>query len=112
MHFDAPFMPPEPARGAAYGRIFAHFAAHEFFLAERALLDGAQRVAHLPATLVTGRYDMCTPPNNAYALAQCLPLATLTIVPGAGHYPTEHALARACISAGRDLHRRITAETR
>ena len=76
------------------------------------LLDGAQRVAHLPATLVTGRYDMCTPPNNAYALAQCLPLATLTIVPGAGHYPTEHALARACISAGRDLHRRITAETR
>jgi len=112
MHFDAPFTPPDATRGPAYGRTFAHYAAHDFFLAEGALLDGAHRVAHLPATLVTGRYDMCTPPNNAFALAQRLPLATLTIVPGAGHYPTEHALARACVSAGRDLYRCIASATR
>jgi proline iminopeptidase len=112
MHFDAPFVPTDPSRGPAYGRIFAHYAAHDFFLEEGALLRRAHRVAHLPAMLVTGRYDMCTPPDNAFALAERLPLADLRIVPGAGHYPTELALARACVAAGRDLHRRITTESR
>ncbi len=107
MHFDAPFVAPDAARGPAYGRVFAHYAAHDFFVREGELLDGAERIAHLPATLVTGRYDMCTPPNNAYALAQRLPRAELVIVPGAGHYPTEPALARASALAARNLHRRV-----
>ncbi|MFO1393359.1 MAG: alpha/beta fold hydrolase [Steroidobacteraceae bacterium] len=108
MHFEAPFVPADPARGPRYGRIFAHYADHDFFLEEGQLLRDAHRVAHLPAVLLTGRYDMCTTPDNAFALAERLPLADLRIVPGAGHYPTEPALARACITAARDLHRRVT----
>jgi proline iminopeptidase len=112
MHFDAPFTPVDASRGAAYGRIFAHYAANDFFLDDGELLDQAHRVAQLPAILVTGRYDMCTPPDNAFALAERLPHADLRIVPGAGHYPTEPAMARACVAASRDLHRRITRVTR
>lgn len=105
MHFDAPLTPPDPRRGIAYGRIFAHYAAHRFFLRENQLVEDAHRIAHLPALLVTGRYDACTTPDNAYDLARALPLAELRIVAGAGHYPTEAALARACAQASEDMKR-------
>jgi proline iminopeptidase len=99
MHFEPPLSPPDPARGAAYGRIFAHYAAHRFFLEEGQLLRDAPRIAHLPVLLITGRYDSCTPPDNAFDLAQRLPRARLKIVSGAGHYPTEPVLARASVQA-------------
>jgi proline iminopeptidase len=99
MHFDVPLAPPDPQRGTAYGRIFAHYAAHDFFLSENQLIANATRIAQLPALLITGRYDACTTPDNAYDLARVLPRAELRIVAGAGHYPTEHALAVACAQA-------------
>lgn len=109
MRFDAPLIPPDPARGAAYGRIFAHYARHDFFLRENQLLQDAPRIAHLPALLITGRYDCCTPPEGAHALARVLPRAELRIVPAAGHYPTDPAMARACAGALDVLAARIGA---
>ena len=80
----------QPHPGAvAYGKIFAHYAAHSFFVSDTQLLDEAEKVAHLPVELVVGRYDCCCPPNNAYDLAQRLPLCNLVVVPGAGHKVTE-----------------------
>lgn len=108
MHFDAPLAPADEGRGENYGRIFMHYAGNDFFLRENQLLAEATRIAHLPAILVTGRYDMCTPPNNAYDLARQLPRAELRIVPGAGHYPTEQAMASACVRASEDLYRRLS----
>lgn len=99
MHFDAPLAPPDPQRGRVYARIFAHYAARDFFLRENQLIEDAPRIAQLPALLITGRYDACTTPDNAYDLACALPRAELRIVAGAGHYPTEHALAVACARA-------------
>lgn len=108
MHFDAPLAPADPERGRDYGRIFAHYAAHDFFLRENQLVEDAVRIAHLPAVLITGRYDTCTTPDNAYDLARALPKARLRIIPGAGHYPTEHALATACAGANEDVLRMAT----
>ncbi|MBE0546737.1 MAG: alpha/beta fold hydrolase [Rubrivivax sp.] len=93
MHFGAPLQPSDPVRGPAYGRIFAHYAQHHFFLQENQLVRDAQRIAHLPLMQVCGRYDACTTPDNAYDLAQALPHSRLKIVAGAGHYPTEPAMA-------------------
>ena len=112
MHFDAPLAPPDPARGPAYGRIFAHYAANDFFLREGQLLEEASRIVDLPALLVTGRYDCCTTPDNAWDLAQQLHAAELRIVAGAGHYPTEQALAVACATAMPPLRSRIEAAMR
>lgn len=95
MHFDAPLTPPDPARGADYGRIFAHYAAHDFFVDDDQLLRDAHRLKGVPVHLITGRYDCCTTPENAFDLAQVVPHAVLEIVPGAGHYPTEPTFARA-----------------
>jgi proline iminopeptidase len=103
MHFDAPLQPADPARGADYGRIFAHYAAHDFFVDDDELLRNAHRIAHLPAHLITGRYDCCTTPENAHDLKAVLPRATLEIVPGAGHYPTEPTFARAVARAAQQF---------
>ncbi len=99
MHFDAPLVPPDPTRGPDYGRIFAHYAAHDFFVEDDALLRGASRLGAMPVSIITGRYDCCTTPVNAWDLAQALPHARLEITPGAGHYPTEPNFARAVARA-------------
>ena len=99
MRFDPPLMPADPARGPAYGRIFAHYAQHNFFLEEDQLLRDAAHIAHLPLMQITGRYDCCTTPDNAFDLWQVLPDSTLKIVSGAGHYPTESAMAAALTGA-------------
>lgn len=103
MHFDAPIAPPDPARGVDYGRIFAHYAAHDFFVGDDTLLRHADRLAAIPVSIITGRYDCCTPPSNAWALARRLPHARLEIVPGAGHYPTEPAFGHAVARAAQDF---------
>jgi proline iminopeptidase len=107
MHADAPFMPNDGGLAEKYARIFIHYAANNFFLRENQIIEDASRIAHLPAILVTGRYDMCTPPNNAWDLAQVLPKADLRIIRGGGHYPTEHAMAYECARASHDLKRML-----
>lgn len=97
MRFTVPIQPADPQRGPAYGRIFAHYASNHFFIEDDALLRNADRLAGVPVTLLTGRYDACTTPDNAFDLAQRVPQARLRIVPGAGHYPTEERLSLACL---------------
>jgi proline iminopeptidase len=74
-----------------------------------ALLPLADRIAHLPVEMVTGRYDCCCTPENAYDLAARLPRARLVIVPGGGHTGTEVAMAQAVIHAPVRLYHRILA---
>jgi proline iminopeptidase len=109
MKFDVPFAEVDAGRGRAYGRIFAHYARNDFFVHDTQLLDEANRVVHLPVEIVTGRYDCCCTPDNSYDLAARLPSANLTIVPGAGHTPTETAMAQAVARAPERLRQRILA---
>jgi proline iminopeptidase len=103
MHFDVPLQLPDESRGPAYGRMFAHYAANDYFLRENQLLDDCDRLGDMPVILVTGRYDMCTTADNAFDLARCLPNADLRIVSAAGHYPTEKNMSLECVRATRDL---------
>lgn len=107
MHAEAPFAPLEIGAAQNYAQIFIHYAINDFFLREGQLLEDAHRVAHLPAMLVSGRYDMCTPVCNAWDLAARLNNAELQVIPGAGHYPTEPALAQACARASKELRNRL-----
>jgi proline iminopeptidase len=110
MQFDAPVIAPEAAaKGEAYGRVFAHYAANWFFVRDNQLLEDAHRIAHLPIEIVTGRYDCCTPPSNSYDFRAALPNAYLTIVPGGGHFPTEVAMAPEVARAPGRLYERIVA---
>ncbi|HBF85514.1 MAG TPA: alpha/beta hydrolase [Streptomyces sp.] len=63
----------------------AHFAAEGAFTPEAtraALTRTGARVL-----VLTGEFDLNTPPRTAAALAELVPGATLVVQPGAGHYP-------------------------
>lgn len=79
--------PPEYAR--AFARLENHYFRNACFLDEGQLLRDRPRIAHLPAIIVQGRYDMVCPPSGAHALAQGWPLAELRLIPASGHALSE-----------------------
>jgi len=93
----ASFAEDRTALGLA--RIEAHYFANRLFLPEEGLLAGMQRIAHLPAEIVQGRYDMICPPESAFALASAWPRARLTIVSDAGHSALEPGVRAALLAA-------------
>ncbi|MEH1014028.1 prolyl aminopeptidase [Micromonospora sp. CPCC 206060] len=81
-------------------RILSHYGVHGGFLdSDTQLLDGVDRIRHLPAVLIQGRYDLCCPAINAYDLARRWPEAELRVVPDAGHSAREPGIARELIRA-------------
>ncbi|MCX7381796.1 MAG: prolyl aminopeptidase [Alphaproteobacteria bacterium] len=87
-------------RGAlALARLEAHYFAHGLFLGEDGLLGGMDRIAHIPAAIIQGRYDMICPPCSAFDLAAAWPAARLTMIPDAGHSALEPGTRRALVAA-------------
>jgi proline iminopeptidase len=90
-------------------RILSHYALHGGFLtSETQLLDGVDRIRHLPAVIINGRYDACCPPFSAYDLARRWPEAELRIVPDAGHSAAEPGIARELLRATDEFADRLT----
>lgn len=81
------------------GRLEAHYFRHGAFLAHDQLLDGMPRMAHLPAAIVHGRYDMICPVRYAHALLDRWPGARLQVVPDAGHSSVEPGIAAGLVAA-------------
>jgi len=70
----------------AFARIECHYFVNGgFFESENQLLDGVDRIRHIPAVLVQGRYDVVCPMTTAWDLHKAWPEASLRIVPDAGH---------------------------
>jgi pimeloyl-ACP methyl ester carboxylesterase len=69
-----------PVSGRSTGEWFAALMAHD----ETAALP-ALAAAGVPVRVLVGDADRMTPPSHAHALAEALPGAGLTVVPGAGH---------------------------
>ncbi|MEZ5851671.1 MAG: prolyl aminopeptidase [Hyphomicrobiaceae bacterium] len=86
----------------AFARIECHYFVHGGFLShDGALLDGVDRLRHIPCTIVHGRYDVVTPLRNAFDLKARWPEADLRIVPDAGHAMTEPGIVHELIAATR-----------
>ena len=85
-----PGLEGDPDRFAlAFARIENHYFVHDAFLREAALLDRMDRITHLPAVIVHGRYDVVCPVANAWELHAAWPGSELHIVPDAGHAMAE-----------------------
>lgn len=70
----------------AFARIECHYFINKgFFDYDGWLIDHANRISHLPVTIIQGRYDICTPMTTAWDLHQALPQAVFNVVPDAGH---------------------------
>ncbi|MDH5797421.1 MAG: prolyl aminopeptidase [Paracoccaceae bacterium] len=80
--------PAEYAR--AFSRLENHYFVNDGFLEEDGqILRDMNRIAHIPGTIVQGRYDMICPPHMAMELHRRWPASTLRMVPRAGHALSE-----------------------
>jgi len=87
------------------GRLEAHYMAHGAFLEDDQLIRDLGRIAHLPAVIVQGRYDVICPPLAAYRLQQAWPGAQMRMIPDAGHGALETGIARALVAATEQFKR-------
>jgi proline iminopeptidase len=84
----------------AFARIECHYFVNKgFFDRDDQLLANVDRVRHIPAVIVQGRYDVVCPMESAWALHKAWPEAEFVIVPDAGHSMHEPGITRALVSA-------------
>ncbi|WP_433430031.1 prolyl aminopeptidase [Nonomuraea sp. CA-141351] len=91
-----PVPPPDldDAMVVAFARITHHYIGNGGFLPGDGLLAGIDRIRHIPAVIVNGRYDIKTPPSQAWDLHRAWPEAELHIVEDAGHGGSEPGTRR------------------
>ena len=74
----------------AFARIECHFFTNAGFFEEDGwILKNIDRIRHIPAWIVQGRFDVVTPLDSAWALHKAWPESKLEIVWDAGHASTE-----------------------
>lgn len=104
---------PDPGRvqkfggeefAAAFARIECHYFVNGGFLSpETQLLDNVERIRHVPAVIVQGRYDVCTPVASAWELHRAWPEADFRLVPDAGHASSEPGIVDQLVRATDDF---------
>ncbi|HJR71287.1 MAG TPA: prolyl aminopeptidase [Gammaproteobacteria bacterium] len=100
---------PNPAREEHFGsdevalalaRIEAHYFVNRgFFTNENQLLDGVDKIRHIPAVIVQGRYDVVCPIGTAWELHRRWPEADFRVVVDAGHSAYEPGITAELVGA-------------
>lgn len=75
----------EPSFALPISRIEAHYFVNNKFTPENALIENIDKIRHIPAVIIQGRYDMVCPIVAADALHRAWPEARYVIVTHAGH---------------------------
>jgi proline iminopeptidase len=86
---------PGPAQYArAFSRIENHYFSNAGFLEEDGqILRDIEKITHIPATIVQGRFDMICPPKSAQMLKDAWPKCELRMIPLAGHALSEPGIS-------------------
>ena len=97
----------DPEFAAAFARIETHYFVNRGFLdPDDQLLRQVDRIRHIPAVIVQGRYDVVCPMRSAWDLHRAWPEALLRVVPDAGHSAFEPGIARELVAATNRFARR------
>jgi proline iminopeptidase len=90
----------EDLHADALARVECHyFLNHCFFKTDNWLIENVDKIRHIPAVIVQGRYDMVCPFESAWDLHKAWPEAKLEIIPDAGHSASEPGIMDALIRA-------------
>ena len=89
----------EDSHALGLARIEAHYFKNNLFDPEDRLLQELDRVRHIPAVIVQGRYDIICPISTADELHRFWPEAHYVVVPDAGHSAMEPGVRAALIEA-------------
>ena len=78
----------------AFARIECHYFTNRgFFDTDEWLLENVNKIRHIPAVIVQGRYDVVCPMVSAWELHRAFPEADFEIIQDAGHSMTEEGIA-------------------
>ncbi|EPQ27366.1 uncharacterized protein PFL1_04905 [Pseudozyma flocculosa PF-1] len=85
----------------AFARIENHFFQHHGWMDDGQLLEreNVDRIRHIPAVIVQGRYDMVCPATTAWSLHRAWPEAEFHMIPDAGHSAKEPGITDKLIQA-------------
>ncbi|KAI5084371.1 hypothetical protein GOP47_0000540 [Adiantum capillus-veneris] len=84
----------------AFARIENHYFINKgFFPMDSYLLDNVDKIRHIPAVIVQGRYDVVCPMMSAWDLHKAWPEAKLKVVPDAGHSANEPGITAELVAA-------------
>ncbi len=84
----------------AFARIECHYFINKGFLEpEDQLLLNVDRIRHIPAVIVQGRYDVVCPMMSAWELHRAWEEAEFIVVPDAGHSMSEPGIRSGLIEA-------------
>ncbi len=90
----------EDFKADAIARIECHYFTNAaFFKTDNFLLENIDKIRHIPAVIIHGRYDVICPFESAWSLHKAFPEATLEIIPDAGHSGSEVGITDALIRA-------------
>ena len=80
-----------------------HYIKHQCFIAEDYILQNIEKIQHLPASIIHGRYDCVCKIEGAYSLSQVWQNSQLNIVPESGHSSGERLITQALCSASQAM---------
>jgi len=84
----------------AFARIECHYFVNgSWFERDDQLLHDIDKIRHIPAVIVQGRYDVVCPMRTAWDLHRAWPEAQLDIIADAGHSAMEPGIVDALINA-------------
>lgn len=80
-------------------KAFVHYAKNRFFLEPNQILSHMDKIKHIPALLIHGRWDAICLPSMAYALHQTWDNSMIWIVSKGGHSANDPEIAAALAKA-------------
>ena len=90
----------EPDFAVAFARLEVWYFVNRGFLPEDGwILKNIDKIRHIPAWIVQGRFDVVTPMSGAWALHKAWPEAKFEVVADAGHASTEPGIIDALVRA-------------
>lgn len=75
----------DPTFRQVFARLVTHYWSNGCFLDDTPILAGMDCIAHIPAVLVHGRYDVSGPLDTAWELHRAWPASRLVVLDGTGH---------------------------
>ncbi len=89
----------QQASALSVARLECHYFMHEVIAPENSLLKQIDKIRHIPAAIIHGRYDCVCPLETAYRLHQHWPEADYVVVPDGGHSSLDPAIRSRLIEA-------------
>lgn len=90
----------DPDFAVAFARIENWYFTNKGFMPEPGwILKSIDRIRHIPAWIVQGRFDVVTPMSGAWALHRAWPEAVFEVIGDAGHASTEPGIIDGLVRA-------------